>query len=447
MNKNEIPGFGVRHTQVLLMFSWNVLYTSMVNGFPMCLVAMTNAATSPNPRIPTFSDWQDSSIILSAYFWGFVTTQLFGGYNGRRYGVKWFMVTSMLITSIICFVIPSVVVNFGSIGLILGVMIAGLAQGFSYTMLPVFISSWVPFKEKTTLGNAIYAGYGVGCVLGINVATRCSISWYGWPLSFYISGTMQLFWSCFMTIFGENEPEHHKSISDAEVRYILEGKNFQKRLAVPWRTIFNSREVWSLWIAHGGAVIITWLSAAEFPVYLSDVFEFNLEQVCNIMTMSFLLIGVLSIGVSVVVEYFINVWQIPTGSLRKVCNSIASFGSSFMLICMANLTNLDRVKVVFFTLSIFCFNAASFSGYLLNYNDISPNFCGVIFGLGGMVSSIMNIANPILISIYVRDQSDPREWALIFWSSAVVMIVSNIIFLMFGSGEKQKWDDCPEEKR
>lgn len=82
----------------------------------------------------------------------------------------------------------------------------------------------------------------------------------------------------------------------------------------------------------------------------------------------------------------------------------ASFGCSFLLICMSQLCGRGRTEIKYLIMGIFCFHSASFSGYLLNYNDISPNFCGIIFGLGGVISSIMNIANPILISVYVRDQ-------------------------------------------
>lgn len=106
----------------------------------------------------TFSDWKDTSLVLAAFFWGFVVTQVFGGHYGKIYGVKWFMVISMATSSFIIVILPSIVIRFGSLGLIFGVTITGLAQGFSYSMLPVFISTWVPIREKTTLGNTIYAG-------------------------------------------------------------------------------------------------------------------------------------------------------------------------------------------------------------------------------------------------------------------------------------------------
>ncbi|XP_045466256.1 putative inorganic phosphate cotransporter [Harmonia axyridis] len=447
MDRPEVSGFGVRHVQVILMFFWNVLFTSMVNGFPMSLVAMTTPFTSPNPNIPTFTDWNDQSIILSSFFWGFVATQLFGGYYARKYGVKWFMVPSMFITAIICFSLPYLVVQFGSIGLIFAVVVAGCAQGLSHSMLPVFISLWVPCKEKNTLGNAVYAGYGLGCILGINIATYCATSWFGWPLSFYITAVMQFSWGCFMSMFGGNYPQSHRTISDKELEFILEDKNLHEQIPTPWREILNSRPVWALWIANGGAIIITWLSAAEFPTYLSEVFDYKIEEVGNIMSLAFLLIGLLSFFVGIVVEYFINVKQVETGIMRKICNTVASLGCSIILIRMAFFDGTESKTVLYSILGVFAFNSTSFCGYLLNYNDISPNFCGILFGLGGVVASVMNLGNPVLMTIYVRNQSDPREWGLIFFISALIMIVANLVFVFFGSGEKQEWDDFNEERK
>lgn len=36
------------------------------------------------------------------------------------------------------------------------------------------------------------------------------------------------------------------------------------------------------------------------------------------------------------------------------------------------------------------------------------------------------------------------EWRLVFWIMIVIMTMSSLVYLLFGSGETQQWDD-PEQ--
>lgn len=69
----------------------------------MAIVAMTDPTASSNPDVPvsvltftknwlyflllqTYPKWNDKSIVLSAFFWGYVIPQIMAGWLAGRYG-------------------------------------------------------------------------------------------------------------------------------------------------------------------------------------------------------------------------------------------------------------------------------------------------------------------------------------------------------------------------
>ncbi|KAJ8929846.1 hypothetical protein NQ314_017450 [Rhamnusium bicolor] len=92
------PFFGVRHVITILLFLLLAIGYGMRVNLSVAIVAMTDNTTSENPDIPTY-DWDDKSVVLSSFFWGYICLQVVAGQMGRSYGIKWFLVGTMLINS------------------------------------------------------------------------------------------------------------------------------------------------------------------------------------------------------------------------------------------------------------------------------------------------------------------------------------------------------------
>ena len=75
----------------------------------------------------------------------------------HRYGVKYFLLTALLIASIITMLTPWA----ASAGLELTIatrIIQGLCQGFLFPSLHTMMSVWAPDREQGTFSTIIFAG-------------------------------------------------------------------------------------------------------------------------------------------------------------------------------------------------------------------------------------------------------------------------------------------------
>ncbi|XP_045477164.1 putative inorganic phosphate cotransporter isoform X2 [Harmonia axyridis] len=443
---SELPayGIGVRHGQVALIFSMVVIMYLINMAAPIAIVAMTTPGTSPNPEVPAFKSWTDQSLVLISYYWGFAPTQLIGGPLTRKYGFKKFMVLSMVICSIFSMFLPSLVIEYGSKAMIFVLFTIGFYQGLILPMLSDFVSKWAPVRERTPIGTFIFASKTLGTVFASEITGLLSSSWWGWPSAFYLYGMIGLVWSIFMIIFGYNSPEEHKSISQAELEYIRRGQTLTTK-RIPWNKIMKSVPTWSTWISQIGIVWTIRLSTTEFPTYINRVLGIDVGSAGAFMSITYLVSYFFTFFVSSSSQYLINNNYLSTTVCRKLCNGLAAYGSSIFLVFLAvfRLNRFLALLCIFF--EMICLNA-SFSGYNINYNDLSPNFSGCLFGVGGITSTIVSFLPVMIVQYMVTDQSSSTQWGYAFLISAIVASVGTIFFMLKGSGEVQDYDDIDDKE-
>ena len=116
----------------------------------------TEVISRSEPREFTWSK-PFQGALLSSFFYGYILTQVLGGYFSDRFGGKTVFLVGMTTLSGTSLLIPV----FARInpGLVVGVrVLQGLASGLSFPSLYNLFSSWTDPGERATLMSIAYAG-------------------------------------------------------------------------------------------------------------------------------------------------------------------------------------------------------------------------------------------------------------------------------------------------
>ncbi|TMW43657.1 hypothetical protein DOY81_011263 [Sarcophaga bullata] len=209
------PRFGVRHVQCLLVFfGLAVAYALRVN-LSVAIVAMTDR-NSTNPNFQEF-DWDESikSYLLSSFFWGYVITQVPGGYLSHKYGAKFTFFFGVLICSVLALLTPL----FAELGdwpiLLILRSVQGLCQGMIFPSTHTFLSKWAPAEERGRLVSYCYSGAQFGTVIMLSISGLM-----GWPSIFYVSGLAGLIWAILLDFYCASTPAEHATITPQNAEYI-----------------------------------------------------------------------------------------------------------------------------------------------------------------------------------------------------------------------------------
>ncbi|XP_059058450.1 putative inorganic phosphate cotransporter [Achroia grisella] len=437
------PGIGIRHLQTVLMFFGVLLAYCMRVNMSMAIVAMTDGSENS-------FDWsmQVQSVILSSFFWGYVVLQVPSGEMAARFGGKVLLCLCVGLNSATSLCIP-IAAYYGGWQMVCACrVIQGLSQGFIYPSLHTLIGKWVPLEEKTTLGSFIYAGGHLGTALELSAAGFIAEYW-GWPAIFYVIGTLGVIWTTIYIFIGASSPQESRLISDTERKYIEHSLGHvvgQKKLSTPWKSLFTSMSFISLIIVHCGQNWGFWTLMTEIPSYMNQVLGVNMKSNGLMSALPYLSMFLLSFPFGFISNYVISKNWLSVTATRKISNSIGLFGPALTLIALCYTPADVTVTVVMLTLVV-GLNAGHIMGFMLVHIDMAPNFAGTMMGITNAAANIVSIIAPLAAGVILNDETDPKEWHKVFYLASIIYVISNIVFLIFGSAEVQTWNDPKSENK
>lgn len=161
-----------------------------------------------------YYEWSEAiqGVILSSFYWGYIVTHIPGGMLVERFGGKILLLSGIVATSVLTCLTPVSITQGGAYLLIANRVIMGLCQGFIYAAVFGLLSTWIPLRERTTLGVFVLCGIQVnvektksrilkqnlfeqvGSILSTYLSGVLLQNLNGWEWSFYIYSIIGIVW-------------------------------------------------------------------------------------------------------------------------------------------------------------------------------------------------------------------------------------------------------------
>ncbi|XP_005176575.1 putative inorganic phosphate cotransporter [Musca domestica] len=440
------PVIGQRHVQTLLLFGFAAINYMTRYSASISLVAMTNSSTT-NPNFPQYN-WNESekSYILSSFFWGYLFTQLFAGYYCKRFGEKVTLFTAIFGSSLVGLILP-ITLKFGDWQIFCAVrVVQGVFQGLDLSGAYALLANWCPVEERNRLGALAFSGNECGTLMAMLLSGLIAISALGWPGISYIFCGIGLIWCLLWIIFGASSPNTSKFISLEEKTYIQISKKetvegSKKSIPIPWKAILLSPAFWALIVARCSEAWSFTAVQAALPEYMNGVFCMDMKNNTLYSALPYILLWVMSYVYLILADLLINYKILSLNALRKTFNSIAFWIPAICLIGIGFLKPHQQIIAGILMIVIVGINAGNMIGSGLNVIDLSPNHTDILMSILNAAGSIMPMLNPLVMAAVVHDDSDDRQWQILFIICALIYFVGNIIYLIWGSTDAQPWND------
>ncbi|KAI5639148.1 major facilitator superfamily domain-containing protein [Phthorimaea operculella] len=430
---------GIRHLQTLLLFLGMLLAFMMRVNMSMAIVAMTDSRTEG------YFNWDHNtrSVILSSYFWGYVTLQLPGGALAHHFGGKNLMLISVSVNALISLVLPYAAGLGGWQLTCVCRVLQGVTQAFVYPSMHHLVSQWIPLQEKGLLSTIIYAGGQLGIAVQLIISGFLAES-LGWQSIFYVNGALGAVWSIIYFIFGASRPELSRFITEEELKYIhtsLGKVGEHQRLPTPWLKIMTSLPFWAIIVAHCGQNWGFFTLMTEMPTYMHMVLNFDLRSNGVLSSLPYLAMYLLSFPMGAMTDLIIRKKWLSVTNTRKLFNSIGLWGPAIALIGLSYAPETDKVLAVLMLTITVGINAGQYAGYMLVHIDLAPNFSACLMGITNFLANIISIIAPLVCGYIVDDETDSAEWREVFLIATGVYFFTNLFFLLFATSEKQPWNE------
>lgn len=384
-------------------------------------------------------------LILGSFFWGYLVTQIPGGWVATKFGGKRVYGWSMMVATLLTFITP-IAAQTSYIFLIVIRIILGVCSGVCFPAMHALWGQWAPPGERSKLVGFTYAGAQVGNVVTFPLAgLLCKYGFAGgWPSIFYVLGVLNFIWVIIWLLLVSDSPSTHKRISKIERDYILQTtsntmhKEQGKKVDVPWKKIFTSLPVYAIIVANVTSDWGAYTLLTNIPTYMNEVLQFDITSNGLYSALPYIVFWA-TINFAGWLADFLTKKCMSTGVTRKSLNTFGKVTPAIMLVALGYVDcTMPVVAIVILILGV-SLTGFQYSGWVVNHVDIAPPYAGILFGISNSIASVTGFVSPVIVGIITQDSQTRDQWQIVFYIAASVYIFGAIFFVIFGSGDLQSW--------
>ncbi|TRY59805.1 hypothetical protein DNTS_035234 [Danionella cerebrum] len=403
-------------------------------------------------------DPETVGMIHGSFFWGYIVTQIPGGFICQRFAANRVFGFAIVATSTLNMLIPSAArVHYGCV--IMVRVCQGLVEGVSYPACHGIWAKWAPPLERSRLATTAFCG-SVG------------IFWYlFWILVSYESPAVhptitpeerkyiedaigetaglvnplqvQTQTIRFQSLVSTPHPYKHSSpiLACCTTLAVLDLWFFTtlQKFKTPWRHFFTSMPVYAIIVANFCRSWTFYLLLISQPAYFEEVFGFEISKVGMVSALPHLVMTIIVPIGGQLADYLRTHNLMTTTNVRKLMNC-GGFGMEATLLLVVGFSHTKGIAISFLVLAV-GFSGFAISGFNVNHLDIAPRYASILMGISNGVGTLSGMVCPLIVGAMTKHKTR-EEWQYVFLIAALVHYGGVIFYGIFASGEKQPWADA-----
>lgn len=457
---------------MLMFLGFSVVYGLRVN-LSVAMVAMVNN-TDPNPGnntsnsskhvcpvprterndtgftqpqgVPVYP-W-DSEIqgwLLGAFFFGYLCTQIPGGYLAGHYGGTKFLGFGVLGTAALTLLTP-LAAQWGPSWLFTLRALEGFGEGVTFPAMMAIWARWAPPLERSRLMTFSGSGANFGAFVALPL-TGLICETLGWPAVFYLCGGGGCLWAVFWFALVADDPRTHKRISIEEREYIINSIGAQGTghgWNLPLLSMVMSVPLWAIVVTQMCANWSYYTLLTSLPAYMDNILHFDLQSNGFLSALPYLGAWMVSCLSGVAADSLIERRIFSVTVTRKLFTAVGMTLPAVFLVCVCYVGCSHVLTVLFLTLST-ATGGVTGAGVYMNQIDIAPRYAGFLLGITNTFGTIPGVIAPIVTGYFTEDHS-LDGWRNVFWLAAGIQISGAVFYTIFGSGKLQRWAMTEEDR-
>lgn len=397
-------------------------------------------SSSPPPEMYKW-DQGMQGLVLGSFYYTYILFQIPSGLLAERFGGRT-LISFALIGSCVINAVTPFIASYATV-MIVSRLLLGAFQAGMYPGAFAMCNTWLKLKERAFAFALTESGACVGTIFTYFSSGFISES-LGWPWVFYVSGLIALFSLVIFFLLASDDPKRHPCIGRNELIERSDepviGTKSTSQLSTPWVGILTCPAVLAAALFKFSIGWTYTTLGSKLPAYLNDIMHEDISSngvINGIMNLIF----TLSMGIGgLASERIIQRKLASRTATRKLYSIVSGFGSAFCILLIP-LAGCDRMALLtILYVGSFCLGSASGSDVPLA-SEMSNNFPATLYSLLNMIQMSPGFITPSFVGFLLDGSSDLRSsWARVFYFSSFLTAVSTVIFILFASAERQKFD-------
>lgn len=388
--------------------------------------------------------WRQSfaGVVQSSFLWGYFISPIAGGTLADRYGGKVVMAWGVTLWSLATFLTPWAA-EYSLFALLAMRMLLGIAEGVALPCMNNMIVRWFPQTERSRAVGLAMAGFQLGSAIGLTLSPIL-MSQGGLYGPFVIFGLSGFLWVLVWISATSSTPNKCHQISAYELRYIQNDGNMQSvvkdkseksKVIPPFKRLLSKLPTWSLIVANamhswGFFVILSWM-----PIYFKTIYHVDLRQAAWFSAIPWSMMAVAGYFAGVLSDMMIQ-RGISVTLTRKIMQSIGFIGPGIALVAVTMARSPSSASA-WLTLAV-GLKAFSHCGFLVNLQEIAPQYSGVLHGMSNTAGTFAAIVGTVGAGYFVELVGSFKGFLLL---TSSLYFSAALFWNFFATGERVNFDE------
>lgn len=342
-------------------------------------------------------------LVVSAFFWTYVPSQIVAGWLADRVSVHRLMAAGVAIWGL-----ATVLTGFvgGVVALVLLRLLMGLGEGTAFSCASKLIAR-VPEASRGTANVALSAGLSVGPLIG-TLAGGALLEAFGWREMFIVFGVATLARLLPWAFMGGG-------VGPAPARG-------SPVTAVPYPELLRSPRLWAMCALHFAATYPFYFALAWMPLYLVKVRGYDIGQMALLTALLFLVQALSSAVMAVACDRLIARGAAASVVRRRLL--FACLGLAALGIALIPLTHSLATLIAALVITATGFGPVTVVLFTAGQTLAGPASAGRWVGIQSSVGNLAGIIGPVITGVIV----DALGYEPAFVLAAIVPLVGGLVF-------------------
>ncbi|XP_002742420.1 uncharacterized protein LOC100367151 [Saccoglossus kowalevskii] len=352
-------------------------------------------------------DLQEQGWVLSAFAFGYISSQIIGGRTAQHFGGKITLGFAVAVWSLATFMTPFIAPYLGLV--IMSRVLLGFAEGFCLPTIYHIFSHTITAEERSRSFGYLVAAGSVGQTIAAVICPR-----FPWPMMFYSFGIIGMAWIVIWVLMFK------ESTAEGDTEMLLLPK-VDTRHSATWSAFIMHRALWAIYSAHfamnwSNYIILSWL-----PTYLTQLGA-NKNDI-SFTAIPYIMNSLVGVAAGHYADSLISKRQWTLLSVRRLMSTIGLLGPAVFILLFGKMQSV-LLALCFVSISLgLC--ACNSAGHMSNHADVAPNHAGITFAISNTLATIPGITcGPVTAAIV----SYTGSWYPVFVIAASVNLAGALIY-------------------
>ncbi|EJW89056.1 major facilitator superfamily transporter [Wuchereria bancrofti] len=457
--KHEGGLFEHRTRYIILLLGWICLTSIFSNTIALnfTFICMTK---------PASKNQTENDVVGSNYFAGELNYEQseksallwalgFGTFVGvwpfnflyLQYGARYVFFAAGFLSAFSTLVIP-LTAYMGLIWFIAARVLQGVAYGADFAAIGVITVRWASLKQSGVFIAVLTSFNSLSTLITNPISGLLCESSLGWPAVYYIHAAFGIFIFTVWILFYRDQPETHKNVSGIELEKIRREKSegyISSEKYVPYLAIIKNPAILIIWFNAFVEIVSALFLLSYGPTYIKYVLNISIEGTGFLVALQ----GLSFLPFRIAAGFMSDQIKCMNEYQKMIFFNTLSLVGAGVFYCILGFIPPEKTSLSVFAIAVtHAVMAFNVGGFYKCGTFVARQHSHFVISNIQFIKCVALFVSPLLVAIFVTDDSAQEQWRIIFIILAISLLVANFAFCLIATDKPAKFTTLqPDKKR